>query len=251
MTQCPISKILSIGDTMKLTEFQNLYPQGNLISELVQIYHGKYIVRARVEIEGVIRATGMASAETVEEAEDKARDRALEVIVKASVPQSVATPPTLNTFPEAEVVPSSSVSTTSKSDTESIYNYDLSQRFATSIKPEPEEVFSIDEMENNSLPEISSSNVTPFTPRGYNLQDDLETQIAKKKKKGEPVDLSNVMTKIEVEMDRLGWTKDQGRDYLIQNYGKRARTLLTEEELLGFLRYLESQPTPPDPVAGF
>ncbi|MEA5566480.1 hypothetical protein VB693_13645, partial [Anabaena sp. UHCC 0399] len=63
-----------------LAQFQSLYPNGSLVSELVQIFQGKYIVRASVQIEGVIRATGMASAESVEVAEDKARTRALMVL---------------------------------------------------------------------------------------------------------------------------------------------------------------------------
>ncbi|MEL6502792.1 MAG: hypothetical protein AAFQ23_15625, partial [Cyanobacteria bacterium J06623_1] len=59
------------------------------------------------------------------------------------------------------------------------------------------------------------------------------------------------------EMERLGWTPQQGREYLIQTYNKRGRTLLTEEELLDFLQHLESIPTPQaelseaDPLAGF
>ena len=67
----------------------------------------------------------------------------------------------------------------------------------------------------------------------------------------EPVDLDNVIAKTNIEMHRLGWTTEQGREYLIKNYGKRSRFLLTQEELLDFLRYLESQPTPVDPLAGF
>jgi hypothetical protein len=62
----------------------------------------------------------------------------------------------------------------------------------------------------------------------------------------EPVDLSGVIAKTDIEMHRLGWTAEQGREYLIKNYGKRSRFLLTEKELLDFLRYLESQPTPVD-----
>ncbi len=63
-----------------LAQFQSLYPNGSLISELVQIFQGKYIVRASVQIEGETRATGMAAAETVEAAEDQARTRALIVL---------------------------------------------------------------------------------------------------------------------------------------------------------------------------
>jgi hypothetical protein len=65
----------------------------------------------------------------------------------------------------------------------------------------------------------------------------------------EPIDLSDAIAKTNFELDRLQWTREQGRDYLIQTYGKKARTLLTPEELLEFLKYLESQPSPNDPFA--
>ncbi|MDZ7964017.1 MAG: hypothetical protein RM368_03430 [Nostoc sp. DedSLP03] len=63
-----------------------------------------------------------------------------------------------------------------------------------------------------------------------------------------PADLSDVIAKTDVEIQRLGWTPEQGREHLIETYGKRGRTLLTEEELHGFLKYLQSQP---NPIAGF
>ncbi|WP_335090696.1 hypothetical protein [Nostoc sp.] len=63
-----------------------------------------------------------------------------------------------------------------------------------------------------------------------------------------PADLSDVIAKTDVEIQRLGWTPEQGREHLIETYGKRGRTLLTEEELHEFLKYLQSQP---DPRAGF
>lgn len=61
----------------------------------------------------------------------------------------------------------------------------------------------------------------------------------------EPVNFSEVIFQTDVEMQRLGWTPEQGREHLKKNYGKRGRTLLTEEELLDFFQYLASQPTPP------
>lgn len=61
----------------------------------------------------------------------------------------------------------------------------------------------------------------------------------------EPVNLSEVVAKTDIEMYRLGWNSEALRDYLIKTYSKRSRVLLTEEELLDFLRYLEAQPTPP------
>lgn len=63
-----------------LTQFQVRYPTTSLISELLTIEGGKYIVRASLVIEGVTRATGLAAADTIEQAEDRARKRAVEVL---------------------------------------------------------------------------------------------------------------------------------------------------------------------------
>jgi len=54
-----------------------------------------------------------------------------------------------------------------------------------------------------------------------------------------PVDLSDVIAQTDVELTRLGWSNAQGREYLEKTYGKRSRQQLTDEELLGFLLYLE------------
>ncbi|MFN6513329.1 MAG: hypothetical protein RMY29_002355 [Nostoc sp. CreGUA01] len=293
-----------------LAQFQSLYPNGNLISELVQIFQGKYIVRASVQIEGVTRATGMAAAETVEVAEDQARTRALMVLGITNAPQESISQaqlnPSLNTkeglsessysptknedfvAPQWSVVSDKEISipssrqrnlklepvttenldpptATSKieltSDTPSTsntYSQDLGQEFALTANRQLEfdppaenlEMMSSKEVENQIFPGISTSNVTPFTPRNYTPQEDTVPQIStsKRKKKAEPVDLSDVIAKTDVELQRLGWTPDQGREHLIKTYGKRGRTLLTEEELHGFLKYLQSQP---DPLAGF
>ncbi|MDF5735163.1 MULTISPECIES: hypothetical protein [unclassified Nostoc] len=293
-----------------LAQFQSLYPKGSLISELVQIFQGKYIVRASVQIEGVTRATGMAAAETVEAAEDQARTRALIVLgITNAPPESVAfssnpiSPSQLNpslnikgglnesgyssakdedfvssqwsvvsdkeiSIPPSrvrnikpEVVTSSneqyehSNAAPLSSDT---YSQDLGQNFPVTTNQELEfdppvenlEITFDNQVENQTFPGISANNVTPFTPRSYSPQEDVAAPsgTGKRKKKAEPVDLSDVIAKTDVELQRLGWTPEQGREHLIETYGKRGRTLLTEEELHGFLKYLQSQP---DPLAGF
>lgn len=149
---------------------------------------------------------------------------------------------------------------TNKNDTykQDSHKQDFSQSFSVTSYQEPEfdtpiedlAMISATELENPTLLEISPSNVTPFTPRNNNPQENVSTATptSKRRKKSEPVDLSDVIAKTDVELQRLGWTPEQGREHLIQTYGKRGRTLLTEEELHGFLKYLESQP---DPLAGF
>ncbi|MEH2456544.1 hypothetical protein [Nostoc sp.] len=56
----------------------------------------------------------------------------------------------------------------------------------------------------------------------------------------------NLMNQIDAQMQRLGWTVDQGREHLQKYYGVRSRLLLTEEQLDNFLLYLQltDSPTP-------
>lgn len=51
-----------------------------LISELVSIDHGKYIVKVTVTQEDRVLGSALAAADTVETAEDKARQRAIDVV---------------------------------------------------------------------------------------------------------------------------------------------------------------------------
>ncbi|MBH8555127.1 hypothetical protein I8751_22810 [Nostocaceae cyanobacterium CENA357] len=285
-----------------LAQFQRLYPNGSLTSELVEIFQGKYIVRASVQIAGETRATGMAAAETVEVAEDQARTRALIVLgITSSPPATVFSPkttsqaqlnPAVNTTAglnettfasatdedfsgtqwstsnqeisippvrEQNIQPNLVENDTLKTSNNNTYSQDLNQNFPITNNQESEfetprenlETTSENQSEIPLFPEISSpSNVTPFTPRSFNQQENVSTLsgVGKKKKKNEPVNLSDVIAKTDVQIERLGWTKDQGREYLKKTYGKLGRSLLSEEELLDFLRYLESQP---DPLAGF
>ncbi|MBD2449453.1 hypothetical protein H6G76_20260 [Nostoc sp. FACHB-152] len=282
-----------------LAQFQSLYPNGSLISELVDIFQGKYIVRASVQIDGVIRATGLSAAETVEAAEDQARTRALMVLGVASSPQTqaesspkttipVQSSPAVNTTVDlheptfaskkdrnleltsskTEIpLPSSSIqnpapdlfaTNTLSNITSDTYTPDLSPSLPLTTSREPAFAPPADdlEIEVTHQPEtptfsgMTASNVTPFTPRSYSSSETTATSTttSKRKKKAEPVDLSDVIAKTDVELQRLGWTPEQGREHLIKTYGKRGRTLLTEEELHSFLQYLQSQP---DPIAGF
>ncbi|XTZ10921.1 MAG: hypothetical protein ACQZ3N_03380, partial [cyanobacterium endosymbiont of Rhopalodia yunnanensis] len=68
-----------------LTKFRILYPQSGVISELVAIDHGKYIVRVLIKVGSTTSGAGLAGANTVEEAEDAARNRALELLKLDSV----------------------------------------------------------------------------------------------------------------------------------------------------------------------
>ncbi|MEO1558590.1 MAG: hypothetical protein AAFS12_02810, partial [Cyanobacteria bacterium J06632_19] len=314
-----------------LAQFQSLYPTGSLTTELLQIHHGKYIVRSSVQVEGVTRATGMAASENIEEAEDRSRTRALIVLgitaeesqaevqqkqvsasgqsnpevlanrslttAKAGVqppthstnssevtqtPISNTPPPTSSQVAETDLsntpAPTSIPAATSAEvtqipvpDTRST-TPEVAQTVDTSPPPElfPEEdnsdIYSQEfdkplpiqtygepefdapgNLDNSENPEIASdhqpeeeptpSKTSSKSTTGRTTNKKKTTSTTKRKKKSEPIDLSDVIAKTDVEMERLSWTAQQGREYLIQTYGKRGRTLLTEEELLDFLQH--------------
>ncbi|MBG1268259.1 hypothetical protein [Nostoc sp. WHI] len=55
---------------------------------------------------------------------------------------------------------------------------------------------------------------------------------------------TELMNKVDVEMQRLGWTEAQGREHLLKTCQVRSRLLLTEEQLDNFLLYLQLTDTP-------
>lgn len=81
-------------------------------------------------------------------------------------------------------------------------------------------------------------------PVTSNSPNELETDPSETPSSSTNIDFSDIIARTNVELKRLGWTNQQGRDYLVQTYGKRSRQLLTDGELLDFLHHLESEPTP-------
>ena len=290
-----------------LAQFQARYPTGSLISELLSIYQGKFVVRVSAQVEGVTRATGMAAAETPELAEDRARVRALAVLAidevrgssgvklrSLSDPQSEK-PPEATTIQlpgqlsgqfSGDAMPEQAIQinplgllepitqTNHRANPKSESNEptylsvlqasplrestpDLGspeQENDRSFAPTPatQEPSAFDQIASaqqtdSSNPLIPFSNVTPLVPRSYNLQDATPPgEIAETKMltTSEPIDLSDLIARTNVELKRLGWNNQKGREYLEQKYNKRSRQHLNDEELLEFLHYLESLPSP-------
>ncbi len=115
-----------------LERFRASYPKGCLISELVTIHNGKYVVRVLVQVNGETLATGLGSADSVELAEDKARERALAILTfdaSFSPPQisveSSPSPSVINHKPQF----TKSVNTTLQIKTEELPTAGLNQDF--------------------------------------------------------------------------------------------------------------------------
>ena len=254
-----------------LQKLRQRYPQVALISELVQIDHGKYIVRAIIEIEGKTVVTGLAAADTVEIAEDRARERALllleaennpdlQLVEKVS-PNNISLPSDL-----PKPVASAKKSTKTAKVTEI-------PRPEAKIEPELPQVKDIPpakiEPELPPVKDIPPAKIEPELPPvkdiplpepeplllemetdNYSLLSELPEEASLTEEEPpepepvvvipEEIDYSVLKTKIDVEMKRLAWTTEKGREYLISTYGKKSRLLLTNEELLEFYNYLSS-----------
>jgi hypothetical protein len=195
-----------------INQFRLKYPQGSLISELVSTKHGKYIVKASVILNETILCTGLAGATTVEIAEDLARERAL-ALIDLSESQTFSHPP---------VIASQS----------------------SAIVEKVTQIPSITQTNPTTKTEIPSITQTEITTK-TEIPSITQTEITKSyiPTSGENGDfVSEIIAEISIQMERLAWTKEQGKDYLLKTYGKKSRHLLSDQELLEFLNYLQNQP---------
>ena len=185
-------------------------------------------------------ATGLAMAQSVEMAEDKARERTLALLgITASTQQ-----------------PSSLKATTSQviketSERESVGNG------VTEESPEPtsddqwdsslEEEAVLADLEDDLGPPIHHVVEEPLSEASQEMPPQTisaaTVALENFNTSALPVDLSDVIAQTDVELRRLGWTSMQGREYLERTYGKRSRQQLTDDELMSFLLYLEAQQT--------
>ena len=263
------------------SQFFARYPAGGLISELLTIDHGKYVVRALVVVEGVTLSSGMAAAETVEVAEDRAKTRALNVLgievgtaqpaqTNSVSPQPAATSPLpapLTTNFQSQKGFSPDPLVPAHSDTAfSTTSLPLTTPARPSVSPSSPAPAS-DEWLSDFNGNGEEQDVMPAPTPSFNLPEVepaateplLHTSQFHREGIGKPMpaapetgsagvdkkkDLSNEIAKIKVELERLHWSPEQGKNHLTQTYGKSSSKLLTDEELLDFLHYLESLPAP-------
>lgn len=248
-----------------LDQFQVRYPTGSLISELLTIYQGKFVVQVSVQIDGVTRATGLAAAQTPEEAEDKARSRAIALVsleaplpAATPIPEPVAQPsapaePVLNyeafdsavapylageaqhyTSPPTQLEPLPTTGLDLKSNSQ-----DKSIALTPTFPADEEEVF---EFGNISEPTNPISSPALFriksTPRSE-PQLDVSLENAPQTNVTEPIDLSEDLITISAKLQESSWKPDQEREYLERTYGKSSRHQLTPVQVQEFRRYLE------------
>jgi hypothetical protein len=56
-----------------------------------------------------------------------------------------------------------------------------------------------------------------------------------------PLSVTDMIPMINMELKRLGWSKERGREYMVSLYNKRASALLSDDELFGLLQHLQAE----------
>jgi hypothetical protein len=253
---------------MVLAKFRHRYPQGSLVSELIEIDRGTYIVKALVQIDNLILATALAGAATVEAAEDAAKERAIATLFLDQQPNISSL---LNQPDPAKVQTQSATSSSINSEKTSnhkIVNFskpqaepaiesqnsfpDLTPVTAVEapipqpqldLSPKAPVVSSDPPTETNLFGDtFTAETSTAILTDEDNDVDALATDLISPEL--EAMDFNEIKQKTDIEIKRLSWTKDQGKEFLMSRYGKRSRLHLTDEQLLEFLRYLEKLPNP-------
>ncbi len=198
-----------------ITSLRQIYPKASLVSELLNIHDGLYLVRVSVTVDNLCLAQGLAAQATLESAEDLATNRALEKLVLPSL--GAPTPP--SPTPPVAAAP-------------------LENPEDSPPNPETPVVFA-------TLEPIALASPPPTTILGRDRPAPEQDLHSLEAMGVAPIDLSDIIAQTDVELQRLGWGTHQGREFLERTYGKRSRHDLSDEELLEFLLYLETQPSPP------
>ena len=220
--------------------FRTQYPQGSIVSDLITIQGGVFVVRTAIVNDGVTLATGLAADKNVQTAEDSALARAFNLLGITPVARSEAVS---ERKPQLSVVQSSSETdsiTTPSSEEGAVTDLDISSEQEDLgppidvIEESTELASTVEDIPVESAAPVSTApeSAAPVSAAAIALEN-FET--------GTKVDLSDVIAQTDVELRRLGWTSVQGREYLEQTYGKRSRQQLTDDELMSFLLFLEEQ----------
>ena len=208
------------------SQFRQQYADGCLTTELVG-EGDTYAVRATLTVGERAIATALAADSSLEAADDRAKQRVLAMVGIGGEASSVeplpepAAPPDSESPPPEPPLPEPPLPEQS----------------------EPAEVAPLEDSEDLGRPldaiapdEAPAPADVPASAIAAAAMESFDDSS--------PVDLSDIIAQTDVEMSRLGWSSVQGRTHLEQTFSKRSRQQLTDEELLAFLLYLESQPTP-------
>jgi hypothetical protein len=203
--------------------FRERYPTGGILTDLLRVEQGLFVVRAEVRVDDrTILATGLAAAADLEKAEERAIERALEHL-------GMQTRPRTNWSPEQPLTSERKIESEPlrRSLNGSFKGSDMGSSLSLSEE--------LDNLEPDSSASISPNSSSP-SRLNKSFPKDLSDQEVS-------MDLSELIAQTNVEMKRIGWMAKQGQDYLQRTFGKRSRQQLDDDELAEFLEFLKNQPT--------
>ncbi|MGD1938636.1 MAG: hypothetical protein ACFCA4_13950 [Cyanophyceae cyanobacterium] len=250
-------------------EFRSRYPTGCLVSKMLEFTQGQYVVTVAVEQEGQVLATGMAAADTLEEAEDRARVRALEAfglveidydgsvtLLGDSPPNALpsnnrpiaqlsgtaSTQPLLaETVPSIEAAESTPETTPEKPETKEYSSTKPKVKSPAGKSSQPSPIKKpISDVQATEIPELDFEPIASPVSSSPSASATPASATPAPSAPELPADLSDAIAQIDLLMGQVGWDKKQGVAYLQEAYGKRTRAELTDQELMGFLGHLQT-----------
>ncbi|MGF1457637.1 MAG: hypothetical protein ACFBSG_01275 [Leptolyngbyaceae cyanobacterium] len=226
--------------TNSFQAFRDRFPTAKLTSEILMLQGEHFVVKVTLETDTHGCASGLAAHPTVEVAEDRARLRALqgggwlgETLPASSSVNNDNTEP--SSSPPITSVPSAVMSEQSTAPpAKSLPSPPQHQPARNRERPEesPPLAVSPSSMPSPPAPTEAESSTALDTP--------LEQTPLTEAELPSPINLSDVIAQTDIELRRLGWSVEAGREYLENTYQKRSRHELSEEELIQFLCHLES-----------
>ncbi|MEM6610664.1 MAG: hypothetical protein AAF652_00105 [Cyanobacteria bacterium P01_C01_bin.72] len=234
---------------MMLAKFRHRYPQGSLVSELVEIDRGTYIVKALVQIDNIVLATALAGGASVEAAEDAAKERAIATLFLDSQPQGNAVPAAAQSNPtNHQIVNFSKPQPESVASSPTIASPKQIVEALPTVSSSPSATKLDADSQLEATPNLFGDTFTATAPvtitEPENSANTLAAEATADSAELEAMDFNDIKQKTDIEIKRLGWTGEQGRDFLMSRYGKRSRLHLKDEQLIEFLHYLENLPNP-------
>jgi hypothetical protein len=286
-------------------QFWQQYPQGSILSDLVQIHKDLYVVKVTLSSSGQPLVATLAAADRLETAESMARERAMQILgceeaVVALPPETISVPEVrLETISQPEPISTSVPAIAAQPSCPEPLGMRIDQENSVVVEPdnletiadplttaiEPDELpVASEQIDDESAPlpstnlsmeSLSSNGSTPahlemvtvapmlpaseVSPTPQISEESMVTTPAKTRSKkapappvesppatpnddAAPLSVTDIIPLINMELKRLNWSREQGRDYMVSLYNKRASSLLSDEELFGLLQHLQDEP---------
>lgn len=265
---------------VSLKAFRDRYPTATLCSDVLMVKDDQFVVKVTIETPSAGISTGLSANANLEAAEDQARQRALQglgFIKEPSVQTTISEqlpataelpsfearssdPPIFDEFAassksvhpapqnspeESSLYSATSFGSVDDSDSLQTPHNTKTHKQTDSANEDPvvnksKPIDSTPEEAKRALP-ISSKPALTESP-GDNEPTTSKSEAAPNVLLPAPINLSDVIAQTDIELGRLGWSVEVGREHLWKTYNKRSRHELSEEELIEFLCFLESQP---------